>query len=374
MFGFAPPQNGQPLDRRRRPRHRRRRAASTYTPPKGGVVRTSTTAYTGTQGLDSPIERPLAVARRPDRTATRPCGSAAATPTAASTSRRAGRRLHADLVGRAAELHPRARSTSRCRAARRSHIGQLPINGWWTELERLRLQRHQPQRHPGPGEKRRPDFTLTLRKRDNSLMDRGQTLADHRQPPATTSSRAPTRSGEWIVMEAYSDSFYTTGVTYQADNQPTPTTVKGAGVDVSTLPIIGLGGTVDWGVHAYDPTGTNGIDPRNGGIVGSVSYDTTRNELDPQYAAPRTGSRACRTSRSSCTRRWTAAPTRRAPCDPTGHYELDHDGSYEGPAAQHLRLRELEPPDRLHRPGRRRQPPGPRRRRGRPRYQPGDRR
>ena len=29
----------------------------------------------------------------------------------------------------------------------------------------------------------------------------------------------------------------------------------------------------------------NGVDPRNGGIVGTVSYDTTRNELDPQYAA-----------------------------------------------------------------------------------------
>ena len=42
---------------------------------------------------------------------------------------------------------------------------------------------------------------------------------------------------------------------------------------------------MDWGVHAYDPTGTNGVDPRNGGIVGSISYDTTRNELDPQYAA-----------------------------------------------------------------------------------------
>ena len=86
-------------------------------------------------------------------------------------------------------------------------------------------------------------------------------------------------------MEAYSDSFYTTGVTYQADNQPTPTTIKGAGVDVSTLNIIGLGGTLDWGVHAYDPTGANGVDPRNGGIVGSISYDTTRNELDPRYAA-----------------------------------------------------------------------------------------
>ncbi len=42
---------------------------------------------------------------------------------------------------------------------------------------------------------------------------------------------------------------------------------------------------MDWGVHAYDPTGANGVDPRNGGIVGTVSYDTTRNELDPRYPA-----------------------------------------------------------------------------------------
>ena len=62
-------------------------------------------------------------------------------------------------------------------------------------------------------------------------------------------------TGEWYVLEAYSDSYYTTGVTYQTDNQPHPTTVKGAGVDVSVLPIIGLSGRMDWGVHAYDPTG-----------------------------------------------------------------------------------------------------------------------
>ncbi len=43
-------------------------------------------------------------------------------------------------------------------------------------------------------------------------------------------------------------------------------------------PVIGLGGRLDWGVKAYAP-GTNG------GIVGTVSYDTTRNELDPAYAA-----------------------------------------------------------------------------------------
>ena len=25
---------------------------------------------------------------------------------------------------------------------------------------------------------------------------------------------------QWLVMEAYSDLYYTTGITYQADNQP----------------------------------------------------------------------------------------------------------------------------------------------------------
>ena len=61
---------------------------------------------------------------------------------------------------------------------------------------------------------------------------------------------------------------------------PTETTVLGAGVDVNLHPVIGLGGRLDWGVKAYDP-GTNG------GIVGTVSYDTTRNELDPSVRGDR---------------------------------------------------------------------------------------
>ena len=83
---------------------------------------------------------------------------------------------------------------------------------------------------------------------------------------------------QFLVVEAYSDLYYTTGYTYQATNQATETTILGAGVDVNVLPIIGQSGRLDWGVRAYDP-GTNG------GIVGSVVYDTTRNELDPQYVA-----------------------------------------------------------------------------------------
>ena len=53
------------------------------------------------------------------------------------------------------------------------------------------------------------------------------------------------------MLEAYADGWKTTGVTYQADNQPTPTTELGTGVDVSFLPIIGLSGRLDWGVKPY---------------------------------------------------------------------------------------------------------------------------
>ncbi len=94
------------------------------------------------------------------------------------------------------------------------------------------------------------------------------------------------------------------------------------------LPIIGLSGTLDWGVHAYDATGTNGVDPQNGGIVGSISYDTTRNELDPQYAAAedwQPGVSGITVELWSPVDCGTNAGT---PCDANGDYELAPDGSY----------------------------------------------
>ncbi|MEP7034745.1 MAG: SdrD B-like domain-containing protein, partial [Actinomycetota bacterium] len=163
-------------------------------------------------------------------------------------------------------------------------MGQIPVTGWWTEYDGYVFNDLNRNGKKDPGESGIANFGLTMRKKDNSLMDRG-TNAVSTDSTGYYHFESAYPLSEWVVMEAYNDSYYSTGVTYQADNQPTPTTVRGAGVDVSTLPIIGLSGTMDWGVHNYDPTGANGIDPRNGGIVGSVSYDTTRNELDPQYAA-----------------------------------------------------------------------------------------
>lgn len=176
-------------------------------------------------------------------------------------------------------------------------VGILPLTGWWTEYSGYVFNDTNrngvmdwtdanndgcPQ--AGEGETGVPNYGLTMRRRENTLMDRGSTAVSTDACGRYFFESAYPMT-QWLVMEAYNDLYYTTGVTYQADNQPTPTTVMGAGVDVSTLPIIGLSGTLDWGVHSYDPRGTNGVDPVNGGIVGSVSYDTTRNELDPRYAA-----------------------------------------------------------------------------------------
>ena len=92
--------------------------------------------------------------------------------------------------------------------------------------------------------------------------------------------------------------------------------------------IIGLGGRMDWGVHSYNANGSNGIDPRNGGIVGTVSYDTTRNELDPRYAAVEDWQPGVPDltvdlyTPVDCEDELTQA------CDPGGYYRLDSDGSY----------------------------------------------
>jgi hypothetical protein len=209
------------------------------------------------------------------------------------------------------------------------HMGQLPLNGWWTEYSGYVFDDQNRNGVRDPGEKGIPNFTLTLRHRENNLYDRGT-------PTATTDStghyyfESGYPIGEWVILEAYNDSYYTTGVTYQADNQPTPTTVKGQGVDISTLPIIGLTGTVDWGVHAYDPTGsTNGLDPRNGGIVGTLSYDTTRNELDPQYAAAEDWQPGISGVPVELYAPVDCGTNAGAPCDANGRYELDPaDGSY----------------------------------------------
>jgi hypothetical protein len=123
-------------------------------------------------------------------------------------------------------------------------------------------------------------------------------------PPRCAASARSCPLAAWMVMEAHNDSFFTTGITYQADDQKTPTTVKGAGVDVSTLNMIGLSGSMDWGVHAYNSTGSNGIDPRNGASSAHSAMPPPPTSSTRATPRRRTGSPASLTSRSDVDEIW----------------------------------------------------------------------
>ena len=56
-------------------------------------------------------------------------------------------------------------------------MGTLPMNGWWTEYDGYVFNDTTATASRTPASTGVPNFTLTLRKRDNSLMDRGQTTA-----------------------------------------------------------------------------------------------------------------------------------------------------------------------------------------------------
>lgn len=161
--------------------------------------------------------------------------------------------------------------------------GRTGIVGWWTEITgHVFIDGNgNGKRDIDPATGRLevgvPKFTLTYKERDNSLMDAGINTASTDDNGYYDFTEAYPISN-WMVLEAFNTRFKTTGVTIQAENEPTPTTYLGAGVDLSVLPVIGLTGSVDWGVQPY----TGG---ENGGIVGTVTYDTTRNELDPADAA-----------------------------------------------------------------------------------------
>ena len=208
-------------------------------------------------------------------------------------------------------------------------LGSLSMLGWWTTLEGHVFNDLNANGKMDPGEPGMSGFPVAMRTRENSLMDRGATVVTTDAEGYYWMENAYPMT-QWLVMEAYADTFYTTGITYQADNQPEETTILGAGVDVNVHPVIGLGGRLDWGVKAYDP-GTNG------GIVGTVSYDTTRNELDPAYAAIEdwqpsiAGLTVDLYASVECQYDENGVQTSTA-CDPTGSFEVNPDGSFvQGP-------------------------------------------
>ena len=199
-------------------------------------------------------------------------------------------------------------------------LGSLSLMGWWTTIDGHVFNDLNENGKMDAGEPGIPNFPIVMRTRENSIMDRGATLVTTDASGYYWMENAYPIT-QWLVEEAYADGFQTTGITYQADNQPEETTVLGQGVDVNVHPVIGLGGRLDWGVKAYDP-GTNG------GIVGTISYDTTRNELNPAFAAIEDWQPSILGLTVDLFAPVPCPFDGVTPCDPMGLYQLNSDGSY----------------------------------------------
>ncbi len=156
-------------------------------------------------------------------------------------------------------------------------VGPELLVGWFTHIHGSVFIDSNGNGRRDAGEGGVPGFALTVRERDNTLMDQATNTATTDDSGAYDITETYPM-GKWLVLEAFNTRYQTTGITYQGENETTATTKLGSLVDLNFLPIIGLGARIDWGVQPYAP-GTNG------GIVGTVSYDTTRNELDPAQAA-----------------------------------------------------------------------------------------
>ncbi len=155
--------------------------------------------------------------------------------------------------------------------------GTTYLGGWFTHITGSVFVDTNGNGRKDAGERGVVRTTLAYRERDNTPMDQ------------FTSAIDTDANGNYDILQAYplnrfmilehaNPRYKPTGITVQACNEPKATTYVGGAVDISVLPVIGLCGRIDWGVQPY-ATG------ETGGIVGTVTYGVTRNELDPANSA-----------------------------------------------------------------------------------------
>ena len=203
-------------------------------------------------------------------------------------------------------------------------LGTPFLTGWFTWVKGYVFIDSNGNGFRDPGEMGVSDYLVTLKERENTEMDRMTSAVTTDSNGYYFFDRAYPL-GSWTILEAYNDRYYTTGISYKVENQPDWTTVLGSGVDVGMLPILGQTGQLDWGVRPYDTTGVTG--PKNGGIVGTVSYDTTRNELDPRYAAVEPWQPGVPGLTMNLWKPIACGTNPGTACDDSGKYELAPDGS-----------------------------------------------
>ena len=162
------------------------------------------------------------------------------------------------------------------RPGEQTDLDTIRLAQWWTWIHGTVFTDTNGNGKQDAGEKGIPNQLLTVRERSNALYLHGSNVTTT-DANGNYQLRAVYPLGQWLTLEQYSDGYKTTGLTWQAAHEKSPTTRLGGAVDVNFLPWIGQGATIDWGKQPYSSA-------ENGGIVGVVSYGTTRNELNPDEA------------------------------------------------------------------------------------------
>jgi hypothetical protein len=155
-------------------------------------------------------------------------------------------------------------------------VGIRMLTGWFTEVSGTVFHDVNENGRRDPGEPGIPHYVVVLRDRDNTEIDR-MSIASITDGAGFYELEKGYPMGSWMVLEAYSDLHRTTGVTYQTLNMKEEVTILENIVDIGLLPVLGQPVRLDWGVVPFKPD-------ENGGIAGTVFYDTARAEDNAQYA------------------------------------------------------------------------------------------
>lgn len=157
------------------------------------------------------------------------------------------------------------------------NAGVTYVGGWFTHITGSVFIDTNGNGKRDPGEQGVARTTLTFRERDNTPMDQFTNLIDT-DPTGHYDIIQAYPLSRFMILEHANPRFKPTGITVQACNEDKSTTYLGGAVDISVEPVIGLCGNIDWAVEPFK-------DGETGGIAGTISYGTTRNELTPADAA-----------------------------------------------------------------------------------------
>ena len=162
-------------------------------------------------------------------------------------------------------------------------LGVVPLLEWWTRITGKVCIDTNGNGRCDPGEAGVPDFTVQNLNRTNNGQEGGQnTSVTHEDGSYEFTEAYPLGYND--VIQAFNPRWKTTGVTWQACNDPQEHTTLTAAVDVQYNPVIAQCGRLDWAVQPYKGATTSQNDPNkpvarsdNGGIVATVLYDAVRN-------------------------------------------------------------------------------------------------